>query len=66
MDKTYWVLVEGRVEPERATWRDFMRKIPDQPRAEIVDPVHPQARLAILHYRVCRHFYVPFVGEWHQ
>ena len=32
-----------------------MRKIPDQPRAELVGPEHDQARLAILHYRVCRH-----------
>lgn len=55
VEKTYWVLVEGHVQPERATWRDFMRKIPDQPRAELVGPDHDQARLAILHYRVCRH-----------
>jgi 23S rRNA pseudouridine1911/1915/1917 synthase len=50
--KLYWALVEGVVPDERGTWRDFMRKIPDQPRAEIVDRQHPQARLAVLHYRV--------------
>ncbi len=61
VEKTYWVLVEGHVQPERATWRDFMRKIPDQPRAEMVGPEHDQARLAILHYRV--RSYQPF-GTW--
>ncbi len=55
VEKTYWVLVEGHVQPEHATWRDFMRKIPDQPRAEIVPATHPQARLAILRYRVLRY-----------
>jgi 23S rRNA pseudouridine1911/1915/1917 synthase len=55
VEKTYWVLVEGHVQPERGTWRDFMRKIPDQARAEIVSAAHPQSRLAILRYQVLRY-----------
>jgi 23S rRNA pseudouridine1911/1915/1917 synthase len=52
--KVYWALVEGDVPQEQGTWRDFMRKVPDEPRAEIVDRQHPDARLATLHYRVRR------------
>lgn len=50
--KTYWALVAGTGLPERDTWRDFVRKIPDQPRAEVVASDHPDAREAVLHYRV--------------
>lgn len=51
VEKTYWACVAGRVEPGEGTWRDFMWKIPDRPHAEIVPEDHPQARLAVLHYR---------------
>ena len=37
---------------DEGVWEDFMRKIPDQPQAEIVPPDHPDARLARLSYRV--------------
>jgi 23S rRNA-/tRNA-specific pseudouridylate synthase len=50
--KTYWAIVEGWVEPDQATWTDYLRKIPDQPRAEVVAANHPNGKLAILHYRV--------------
>lgn len=50
--KTYWALVEGRVSPESATWRDQVRKIPGEALAEIVDEDHPDGRSAVLHYRV--------------
>ncbi|MBX3415764.1 MAG: RNA pseudouridine synthase [Pirellulales bacterium] len=50
--KTYWALVGGVGLPERDTWRDFVRKIPDQPRAEVVAADHADAREAVLHYRV--------------
>jgi 23S rRNA-/tRNA-specific pseudouridylate synthase len=36
----------------RDTWIDFLCKIPDQPRGEIVPPDHPGAQQAVLHYRV--------------
>jgi 23S rRNA-/tRNA-specific pseudouridylate synthase len=39
------------VEPEAGTWEDYLRKIPEQPRAEVVPARHPEGRLAVLHYR---------------
>lgn len=54
--KVYWTLVEGNVTEDQATWRDFMRKVPDEPRAELVDRKHPEARLAILQFRVMQRF----------
>jgi RluA family pseudouridine synthase len=53
--KTYWALVTGQVEPAAGTWRDWMRKIPREPRAELVDRALPDAQQAVLHYRVRRH-----------
>ena len=50
--KVYWAFVEGQVEPDAGTWVDHVRKIPDQPLAEVVEPNHPDAREAVLHYRV--------------
>lgn len=50
--KLYWACVEGRVEPTEGTWKDFVRKVPDQPRAEIVPLDHPEALYAVLRYRV--------------
>ena len=50
--KRYWAVVVGTVEPSTGTWIDFMRKIPDVPRAEIVPKDHPDARKGILHYTV--------------
>jgi RluA family pseudouridine synthase len=56
IDKTYWAITEGTVQPETGTWIDFIRKIPDKPLAEIVAPINPDAREAILHYTVLDHF----------
>ena len=50
--KIYWACVAGSVAPAEGTWTDLMRKIPDQPRAEILSEGHPEGRLAVLHYRV--------------
>ncbi len=49
--KVYWACVGGRVVPAEGTWRDWVRKVPDQARAEPVPPDHPDAREAILRYR---------------
>lgn len=49
--KIYWACVEGQVMPESGTWSDYMRKVYGHPRAEIVPADHPEARLAVLHYR---------------
>jgi 23S rRNA pseudouridine1911/1915/1917 synthase len=53
--KVYWACVEGRVEPADGTWTDCVRKVPGQPRAEIVDAGHPQGRIAVLRYRTLAH-----------
>jgi len=50
--KIYWAVVEGCVEPSVGIWRDFVRKIPNEPQAEIVPESHPDARHAVLHYHV--------------
>ncbi len=50
--KVYWAWVQGEVAPEEGTWRDSVRKVPGEPRAEVVEPDHPHGRLAVLHYRV--------------
>lgn len=49
--KLYWALVEGRPDPPAGTWRDSLRKVYGKPQAEIVTAEHPDARLAVLHYR---------------
>lgn len=54
-EKTYWACLEGTLSEPAGTWRDFMRKLPDLPRAVIAPPIHPDAREAILHFRVLQH-----------
>ncbi|HEX3998236.1 MAG TPA: RluA family pseudouridine synthase [Pirellulales bacterium] len=50
--KIYWACVERIVEPSQGTWIDCVRKVPDQPRSEIVPASSPGAQQAVLHYRV--------------
>ena len=54
--KKYWVLVQGIVAPEHGDWEDFLRKVPDEARAEVVSPHHPEGRWAMLHYTVRKTF----------
>ena len=49
--KVYWACLEGQVTPPAGTWRDFVRKVPGEARAEVVDPDHPHAQVAVLRYR---------------
>jgi RluA family pseudouridine synthase len=56
INKTYWAVTEGTVQPATGTWVDFVRKIPDKPIAEIIAPINPDAREAILHYTVLDYF----------
>lgn len=58
VEKTYWACVAGRVTPAEGTWQDYLRKIPGQPMAEVVDASQPEGRLAVLHYRTLGQ------GEW--
>jgi 23S rRNA pseudouridine1911/1915/1917 synthase len=55
VEKTYWALVEGHVEPAAGTWIDQLKKVYGQPRTMIVDPSDPMGQQAILHYRALRH-----------
>ncbi len=57
--KIYHALVEGNIEEDSGTWTDYMRKIPDEAAAEFVAEDHPDAREAILHYRVLKRLFVP-------
>jgi RluA family pseudouridine synthase len=50
--KIYWACVAGNVTPDAGTWTDFVRKVPGEPRAEIVAADHEEGREAVLHYRV--------------
>jgi RluA family pseudouridine synthase len=54
VQKTYWAILAGIIQPEEDTWRDYLRKVPGQARGEVVDRHHPDSRIAILHYRVLR------------
>jgi RluA family pseudouridine synthase len=50
--KTYWAVVAGSSPDDSGRWTDFMRKIPDEARSEIVQPDHPDAKEAVLDFRV--------------
>jgi 23S rRNA pseudouridine1911/1915/1917 synthase len=52
--KIYWACVEGTVEPAEGTWTDFIRKLPGQPRAEVVAAGEQNAQEAVLHYRTMK------------
>ena len=50
--KIYWAIVAGQVSAAEGTWRDHVRKIPEEPRAEVCSADLADAREAVLHYRV--------------
>ena len=50
--KVYLADVVGHVEPASGEWRDYMRKIPDQPQGEVVAEEHPEGKLAVLQFEV--------------
>jgi 23S rRNA pseudouridine1911/1915/1917 synthase len=52
--KVYWALVEGDVQPPEGTWEDWLRKLPDEARAEVAAPEGPGAKYAVLDYRRLR------------
>ncbi|HEV2969457.1 MAG TPA: RluA family pseudouridine synthase [Pirellulales bacterium] len=52
--KIYWACLEGTVEPAEGTWTDFIRKVPGEPRAEVVAAGDPNAQQAVLHYRTIK------------
>jgi RluA family pseudouridine synthase len=50
--KAYWAFVERTVEPAEGTWTDYLYKVHGVAQAKVVNKEHPNAKLAILHYRV--------------
>ncbi|MGL4511658.1 MAG: RluA family pseudouridine synthase [Lacipirellulaceae bacterium] len=52
VSKTYWALVEGRVEPDEGTWRDQLHKRHGMAAAIVVPEDDPRGKQAVLHYRV--------------
>jgi 23S rRNA pseudouridine1911/1915/1917 synthase len=51
VQKIYWAVVEGEVEPAEGVWEDWLRKVPEEARAERATPETPGARHALLRYR---------------
>lgn len=51
VEKKYWALVAGEVEPPEGTWTDHLKKIEGEPRSVVVDARDPDGKIAILHYR---------------
>jgi 23S rRNA pseudouridine1911/1915/1917 synthase len=49
--KVYWACLEGCVAPASGTWRDYVRKVPGEARAQVVEAHHPEAQVAVLGYR---------------
>jgi 23S rRNA pseudouridine1911/1915/1917 synthase len=52
VDKRYVALLEGALADDAGEWVDYIGKVPEQARAEVLGAGHPQARLARLCYRV--------------
>lgn len=50
--KVYWAVVAGTVEPASGVWADWLRKVPDEPRAVRAAEADPGAKLAELDFRV--------------
>jgi 23S rRNA pseudouridine1911/1915/1917 synthase len=52
--KVYWGLVDGTPSPQEGEWRDSIRKVQDEARAEIAMAGTDGAKLAVLRYRVLK------------
>jgi RluA family pseudouridine synthase len=51
VEKKYWALVAGEIEPATGTWTDHLKKIAGEPRTIVVEQGDPEGKIAILHYR---------------
>ena len=51
IEKEYWAIVEGNIDPPEGTWHDHLWKVYGQPRALVVDANHAEGQEAVLHYR---------------
>lgn len=54
--KIYWALVEGVLPDDDGEWVDWMRKIPDEAKSEVVDAEAKDAKRADLRFRVKQRF----------
>ncbi|MFN0019559.1 MAG: RluA family pseudouridine synthase [Pirellulaceae bacterium] len=54
VEKTYWALVQGDVQPVSGTWIDHLKKVEGDPRSVVTDASDPEGQNAILHYRVVK------------
>jgi 23S rRNA pseudouridine1911/1915/1917 synthase len=52
--KVYWGLTEGTPVPGEGEWRDSIRKVPEESRAEVAEAGSDGAKLAVLRYRVLK------------
>jgi RluA family pseudouridine synthase len=52
VEKTYWALVQGDVQPESGTWTDYLKKVEGDPRSVVTEEGDPEGQKAILHYKV--------------
>ncbi|MCS6850570.1 MAG: RluA family pseudouridine synthase, partial [Gemmataceae bacterium] len=50
--KVYWALLEAEPQPSEGVWHDWVRKHPEESRAEVVTTDDPGARQAVVEYRV--------------
>jgi 23S rRNA pseudouridine1911/1915/1917 synthase len=60
--KVYWAIVEGNVQPEEATWTDYLHKRHGMPQSIVVPEGDPRGKIAIMRYRVLAH--IESVGTW--
>ena len=52
VEKIYWALAQGDVQPESATWTDYLKKVEGDPRSVVTTEGNPEGQKAILHYKV--------------
>ncbi len=59
VEKTYWALVQGDVQPESGTWTDYLKKVEGDPRSVVTEEGDPEGQKAILHYKVVKQVLEP-------
>jgi RluA family pseudouridine synthase len=59
VEKIYWALAAGDVQPAEGRWTDHLKKTYGKPRSEIVGEGDPDGQIAILHYKVAGKIDVP-------
>ena len=54
VEKVYWAIVEGTIEPQQGTWQDYMRKITGDARTVKAEATDEGAKLGVLNYQVLK------------